>query len=103
MFSERKESSEKSYVLAVCLSGIFGLTGVHYFYLGRPLSGLFDFSLFLATLYCFSTGALFWAFSLLTVDSVHTILSTCQLLSGSCKDGRGKIVHYPGQQITTKQ
>jgi len=34
--------SPKSYGVAVCLSTIFGVLGIHHFYLGRYLHGLLD-------------------------------------------------------------
>ena len=37
--------SPKSYVWAVCLVGIFGTLGVHHFYLGRWVHGMFDLGL----------------------------------------------------------
>ena len=37
------EPSEKSYVVAVCISAIFGVIGIHHFYLGRYIEGVIDF------------------------------------------------------------
>jgi TM2 domain-containing membrane protein YozV len=31
--------SDKSYIVAVCLSGIFGYFGIQHFYLGRYIEG----------------------------------------------------------------
>ena len=42
------DSSRKSYVIAVCLAAIFGTVGIHHFYVGRWLHGLFDLSLLIA-------------------------------------------------------
>lgn len=93
------EPSEKSYLVAVCLSAIFGVMGVHHFYLGRYLEGLFDFGLFVATLYFYFTGQLVWAFAFLAVDYLHTFIITIMLLTGSFRDGKGKTICYPGQRL----
>ena len=93
------EPSEKSYLVAVCLSAIFGVMGVQHFYLGRYLEGLFDFGLFVATLYFYFTGQLVWAFAFLAVDYLHTFIITIMLLTGSFRDGKGKTICYPGQRL----
>lgn len=94
------EPSEKSYTIAVSLSAIFGVIGVHHFYLGRYLEGLIDFGLFVATLYFYLTGQLVWALAFLAVDYLHTLTITILLLTGSFRDGKGKTICYPGQQLT---
>ncbi len=89
--------SEKSYAIAVCISGVFGILGIHHFYLERWGMGLFDLSLsiigFVLLAYGNSWGVLF-----LVVDIIHTIYVTYKLLVGEYEDGRGKIVAYPGQK-----
>lgn len=94
------QPSEKSYVMAVCLSAIFGVIGIHHFYLSRYLEGLIDFGLFITTLYFYFTGQLGWALAFLAVDYLHTFIITILLLTGSFKDGRGKTICYPGQRLT---
>lgn len=94
-----KEPSEKSYVVAVCLSAIFGVVGVHHFYLGRYVEGTIDFSLFVATLYFYFTGHFWWAVLFFVVDGLHTFIITIMLLTGSFTDGQGKIICYPGQRL----
>ena len=95
-----KEPSDKSYVVAVCLSGIFGIMGIHHFYLGRYLEGIIDFSLFVATIYLYVTGHLGWALLTGVADGIHTFIITIMLLTGSFKDGSGKYVCYPGQKLS---
>ncbi len=95
-----KEPSSKSYVVAVCLSGIFGLAGIHHFYLGRFIHGAFDFGLLVATIYFYFTGQIAWAIPFFAVDVLHTFIITIMLVTGSYKDGSGKVVCYPGQKIT---
>lgn len=94
-----KEPSEKSYVVAVCLSAIFGVMGIHHFYLGRYLEGTFDFGLMVATLYCWYNGQVGLAIVFFVVDSLHTFIITIMLLTGSFKDGEGKYICYPGQRL----
>jgi len=94
------QPSEKSYVVAVCLSGIFGVIGVHHFYLGRYIEGTIDFSLFVATLYFFFSGQIGWAILFAVVDGLHTFIITIMLLTGSFRDGAGRLICYPGQRLT---
>ncbi len=94
------EPSDKSYIVAVSLCAIFGVVGIHHFYIGRYLEGLIDFGLFLTTLYFYITGQLAWALAFLAVDYLHTFIITIMLLTGSFRDGKGKIICYPGQQLT---
>jgi TM2 domain-containing membrane protein YozV len=94
-----KQPSEKSYAVAVCLSAIFGVMGIHHFYIGRYLEGVIDFSLFVATLYFYFTGQWFWAVLFFVVDGLHTFIITIMLLTGTFKDGEGNIICYPGQRL----
>ena len=94
-----KQPSEKSYVVAVCLSGIFGVLGIHHFYLGRYLEGLIDFSLVVLTVYFYVNGQIWWALLFGIADALHTFIITIMLLTGSFKDGSGKYICYPGQKL----
>jgi len=94
-----KEASTKSYGVAVCLSGIFGTIGLHHFYLGRWLEGLFDFSMFVLTIVLFIMGYPLWALLALAIDGLHTFIITIMLLTGSFKDGKGRYICYPGQKL----
>jgi len=93
------EPSPKSYVVAVCLSAIFGVVGVQHFYLGRYIEGTIDFLLFAATLYFFLTGNIALGFAFAAIDGLHTFIVTILLLIGSFNDGSGKRVCYPGQRL----
>ncbi len=93
------EPSPKSYVVAVCLSAIFGVVGVQHFYLGRYVEGLIDVGLLVATLYCFFSGHLFLGIGFAIIDGLHTFIVTILLLIGSFNDGRGRRVCYPGQRL----
>lgn len=94
-----KQPSNKSYAVAVSLSAVFGVMGIHHFYIGRYLEGMIDFTLFVATLYFYFTGQLLWAFIFFAVDGLHTFIITIMLLTGSFKDGEGKFICYPGQKL----
>ena len=94
-----KEPSEKSYVVAVCLSGIFGMVGVQHFYLGRYLEGLADVAMTIGWVYSFSTGNILLGIVFLAADFLHSIIVTIMLLTGSFTDGNGRYVFYPGQVL----
>ena len=57
----QREVSDKSYVIAVCLSGIFGTLGIQHFYLERWIEAILDFSAVLVAIYLFFTGHFLWA------------------------------------------
>jgi len=95
------QASPKSYAIAVSLSAIFGVMGIHHFYLGRYIEGIIDFSLFVLTIYFYANGELLWAGAFFAIDSIHTFIITIMLLTGSFKDGQGKYVCYPGQKLKT--
>ena len=94
-----KEPSEKSYVVAVCLSGIFGMVGVQHFYLGRYLEGLADVAMTIGWVYSFVTGHILMGVAFIAADFLHSIIVTIMLLTGSFKDGNGYYVCYPGQVL----
>lgn len=94
-----QQASEKNYIVAVCLSAIFGVLGIHHFYLGRYLEGLIDFSLAIGAFILYLNGQIGWALLVFAIDSIHTFVITILLLTGSFKDGKGNIVCYPGQKL----
>ena len=91
--------SEKNYIVAVSLSAIFGVLGIHHFYLGRYLEGLFDFGLAILTFALYMTGHPIWALFVFAIDTLHTFVVTIMLLTGSIKDRQGRYVCYPGQRL----
>jgi TM2 domain-containing membrane protein YozV len=93
------ERSEKSYVTAVILSGIFGIVGIHHLYVERWGMFILDFGLFVATLYFYINGQFVLAAILFLLDLIHTVIVTFLLLVGKYRDGSGKLVTYPGQKI----
>lgn len=95
------EPSGKSYTIAVCLSAIFGVVGIQHFYLGRYVEATIDLGLFIATIYFIVTGQIALAILFGAADALHTLIVTIMLLTGSFRDGRGRLVMYPGQKIRT--
>ena len=94
-----KTKSKKSYTVAVCLSAVFGITGLQHFYLGRYFLGLADLSLSILTFYFFISGHFFYALLFFGLDFFHSFVITVRLLTGSFEDGEGCIVCYPGQVL----
>ncbi len=94
-----KKASEKSYVTAVAISAVFGIIGIHQFYLGRWLMGCLDVGLFIVTITLFVLEYPIWGVALLIVDVIHSLVITILLLIGAYKDGKGCVVTYPGQQL----
>jgi TM2 domain-containing membrane protein YozV len=93
------KSSPKSYVTAVCLSSVFGILGIHHFYLGRWFHGLLDFSMTISAFVLIGVGMEALGYLILGVDIIHTFIITILLLIGAYKDGGGNVVTYPGQQL----
>lgn len=93
------EVSRKSYTIAVCLSGIFGVLGIQHFYLERWVEAILDFSAFWVAVYLFFTGHILWGVLVALADALHTLIVTILLLTGSFNDGHGKRVCYPGQKL----
>ena len=85
--------------MAVALSAVFGLLGIHHFYLKRWGEGILDLGLSAAWIYAFSLGHAGAAIGFFLLDLIHTVVVTSLLLVGKFKDGEGKLVTYPGQQL----
>ncbi len=95
------EVSDKSYTTAVVLSMIFGMLGIHHFYLGNWVHGLFDLGLFIGgfglVLFSGDPMLVLVGFGLIGIDFLHTLIVTIMLFVGSVKDRNGRVVAYPGQ------
>jgi TM2 domain-containing membrane protein YozV len=96
---EQSLKSPKSYAVAVILSGIFGVLGIHHFYCGRHLHGMFDLSLSIGAFIALGFDYIFLAIGLFAIDAIHTIFVTFQLLVGNYRVGDGRIIAYPGQKL----
>jgi len=97
------QRSEKSYGVAVCFSGVFGLLGIQHFYLGRYLLGFLDLGLSLGALafFIYGTTVTDYVFGaiLFLIDMIHSIYVLVKLLAGEYTDGEGRLVMYPGQKV----
>ena len=92
--------SPKSYGVAVALSMIFGIVGVHHFYMGNWLHGLLDFGMFVVGFTCIvssNPAAVSLGMLVIIIDVLHTIWVTYRLIVGKCRDGRGLLITFPGQ------
>lgn len=100
----RADVSPKSFGTAVSLCGLFGMVGVHHFYLGNVLHGLIDLGLFALAMTLIITGGVMEddGYSLLGwlvfgIDAIHSIIIFFLLIVGKAKDSQGRLVAYPGQ------
>jgi hypothetical protein len=93
--------SPKSFGLAVALCGVFGLAGIHHFYLGNILHGIFDLGLLIAAIYFFSgedEAMVLFGMLLFLIDIIHSVVVMIYLFIGKTMDGQGRLVMYPGQR-----
>ncbi|TPV94074.1 MAG: TM2 domain-containing protein [Myxococcales bacterium FL481] len=98
--ARRPQASDRSYVVAVCLSAIFGVLGVQHFYLRRWGEGLLDVGLTASAAYSFLVAeAPLTGLAFMGLDLLHTIVVTSLLFIGRFKDGSGRVVAYPGQKL----
>jgi hypothetical protein len=94
-----KRRSPKKYGVAVALAGVFGMLGVHHFYLGRWDQGILDVGLTVAWVYCIAINMPLLAAAFFLADFGHTLAVTIMLLIGKFRDGEGRYVCYPGQNL----
>jgi TM2 domain-containing membrane protein YozV len=97
------QPSPKSYATAVALSAVFGFMGAQHFYLGRWAEAFLDLALSVAWVSCFATGEVLYGAAFALADLAHSLTVTIQLLTGNFKDGRGRVVCYPGQKLTIQR
>lgn len=98
--SRSDDVSEKNFGTAVALCGVFGVLGIHHFYLGNILHGIADFLLCIVAFTCFFSNVpslIPIGFLLLLTDLAHTFWVMIRLFTGKTRDGYGKLVLYPGQ------
>ncbi len=91
--------SPKSYVVATAYAAVFGILGVHFFYLGRVGMGLLDLSLSVLGLGLLLGGEPLWGGLILALDFLHSVTVTFRLLVGLEVDGDGRRIIYPGQKL----
>jgi TM2 domain-containing membrane protein YozV len=92
--------SPKSYGIAVSLCGIFGVVGIHHFYLGNFVHGLIDLGMFVGAVVCLSLSVPgqdnLWAIGavLILADALHSAVVFFLLIVGRQRDGNGLLVTY---------
>lgn len=90
--------SSKSYGIAVSLCGIFGVMGIHHFYIGKWAHGFFDLGLFISWMVLWIAGgsvsAMMLAAVLFAVDVIHTVYVFYRLITGQKTDGDGKVITH---------
>lgn len=98
--------SPKNYGTAVALCGVFGVMGIHHFYLGNILHGLFDLALFFGWFVpwvAVSTGDLRdWMGMIVlmfVIDALHTAYVFFMLICGRQRDGKGRLVALPDSTV----
>ena len=91
--------SEKSFTVAVVLAGVFGLLGIHHFYVGRIGHGVFDLAMTVVGVYLIWTGAasesgakIGFGLLVLALDYVHTVYFIYRLIVGTYRDGTGRYI-----------
>ena len=84
------EKSPKSYGIAVMLCGIFGILGVHHFYLGDWLHGLADVALVVLAVGFAMQGYPDLALLVFLIDGLHTIIIFYFLIIEKWRDGQGR-------------
>ena len=84
------EPSPKSYGTSVLLCGIFGVLGIHHFYLEDWLHGLADVGLLILTIGFAVQGYAGLALLVLLLDALHTIIVFYYLIIEKWRDGKGR-------------
>lgn len=90
--SDQIEKSPKSYGVAVCLCGVFGVLGIHHFYLEDYMHGFADLGLFILAMMFFSQGNGGLAALVLMLDALHSIVIFYYLIIEKWRDGQGRPV-----------
>lgn len=83
----------------MCLAGVFGLLGIHHFYLERWLHGVVDLVLTFVAIYLLVINEDLLGLGVLVIDLIHTLIIMTMLLIGTYRDGQGRVVTYPGQDL----
>jgi len=86
------ETSPKSYGTAIILCGIFGVLGLHHFYLEDWLYGLADLALVILAVAFMVQGLDGLALLVIFLDAVHTIIIFYYLIVEKWRDGKGRLV-----------
>lgn len=90
--TEPLERSPKSYGTAVSLCGIFGVLGVHHFYLGDFWHGMADLGLFVLAIIFFTQGNQGLGTLVILADVLHSVVIFYLLIVEKWRDGKGRPV-----------
>ncbi|CUH75947.1 hypothetical protein TRM7557_00636 [Tritonibacter multivorans] len=86
------EVSTASYGTAVALCGVFGVLGLHHFYLRNFVHGFIDLGLAVLFFVLLFSGHIGLAYLALLVDGLHTIVMFYLLITEQARDGAGRLV-----------
>lgn len=86
------EKSPKSYGTAVALCGVFGVMGIHHFYLEDWWHGIADVILFVLAIMFLVQGNDGLFLLTLLLDGIHTIVIFYYLIIEKWRDGKGRRV-----------
>ncbi len=91
--------SDKSYTTTVILCGIFGMLGIHHFYINNYAHGIFDLSLFILGFSLFYSATFpIVGIVLIVIDFLHTCVVTYMLITEAQLDGDGKLITYKNRK-----
>ena len=88
--------SDKSYGTAIILCGLFGVLGVHHFYLENFIHGAIDFGLFVLAVGLLVAGLPLVALAVFLADALHSIIVFYLLITEQARDGQGHRVTLSG-------
>ncbi len=89
---DASDKSTANYGTAVILCGVFGVIGLHHFYLRNYLHGFVDLGLFVLFIVLLMEGRPGFAYMVLMVDALHTIIVFYRLITEQARDGDGRLV-----------
>ncbi|OED46309.1 NINE protein [Leisingera sp. S232] len=87
-----EEKSSASYGTAVILCGLFGVIGVHHFYLRNYMHGMIDLGLFILFVVLLAGDQPLLGYLVLLVDIAHSIIVFYLLIAEKVRDGSGRLV-----------
>lgn len=89
---ESDEKSNVNYGTAVILCGVFGVLGIHHFYMRNYVHGMVDLGLFLLFVTLMIGGSDGLALLVLLVDGLHSLIVFYLLITEQARDGDGRLV-----------
>ena len=89
---DTSDKSTASYGTAVILCGVFGVIGIHHFYLRNYLHGCVDLGLFVLFIVLLIAGYPGPAYMALLADALHTIVVFYRLITEQARDGDDRLV-----------